>query len=75
MQVEKVTDEVGTAQGHRGIQFVFQTTTEPVQVVFDFYGFGAQFNGATYARIEAAALRSVVSRGYEVKSYAHFLIA
>ncbi len=68
MQVTITTQEIGTMHGHRGIMFTFTTVRdEKKTVTLDFYGNGSAFNGATYPRCEAAALRAMVTAGHEVR--------
>lgn len=75
MQVTDVLQEIGTMHGQRGIQFVFETTDGKRRVTFDFHGAGSNFNGATYAMCEAAALRSATTAGLTVQGWTHFLIS
>ena len=75
-QATSTTQELGTMHGMRGIQFTFTTVRgEKKTVTLDFYGNGSAFNGATYARCEAACLRAMVTAGHEVRpNWTHFLI-
>lgn len=66
---------IGTMTGDRAIQFVFTLADDTKRTVtLDFYRNGSAFNGATYARMESAALRSVIKTGAEVKTFTHFII-
>jgi hypothetical protein len=74
-QVQTTTEEIGTMHGQRGIRFNFTMQDDSqASITFDFYGNGRDFNGAPYARCEAAALRAMVTAGYEVKIWSHFII-
>jgi hypothetical protein len=75
----RMDETVGTMTGVRAIRFEF--TMKPGRgngrhIDFDFYGRGANFNGAAYNRIEAAALRAMADAGLldGVETFTHWLI-
>ena len=76
--VEKMDEIVGTMEGHRAIRIDFKMKdgAPGASVTFDFYGNGAAFNGATYARIESAALRAMADAGRigEIETFSNRLI-
>lgn len=75
LKVAKVTDIIGTMEGHRAIIFTIKTTSgKSLSVPFDFYGAGRSFNGATYARIESAMLGSVAAAGYNIETFTHYVL-
>ncbi|HET9234920.1 MAG TPA: hypothetical protein VFP10_12335 [Candidatus Eisenbacteria bacterium] len=73
-----VNEIIGTMEGHRAIVFHFTLKDgSRKSVSFDFYGTGAVFNGATYARIESAAISSMIAAGFtadHIKTFAHHVL-
>jgi hypothetical protein len=67
------TDQViGTMAGHRAIVFTFALKGQfSKQVQFDFINGDLRFNGATYVRLESAALNSMIRAGYKVETFTH----
>ncbi len=75
-KAQSTNEIIGTMTGARGVQFVFTLKGGGKRTVtLDFYGNGANLNGATYARIESVALGAVVRAGFEVDSSPHFISA
>lgn len=70
-----VNEIIGTMTGARGIKFDFVMKDGSRKgVTFDFYGNGAQFNGAEYKRIESAALGAMMRAGFtEIDTFSHFI--
>lgn len=77
-QAKSTQQIIGTMAGQRAIRFDFtmKNGERGCSVTFDFYRAGAQFDGATYARIEGAALRSMAAAGRlgNVETFTHTLI-
>lgn len=74
-KIEKVTDLVGRAHGHRAIVFHFTTNRGHRSATVDFLSApGSAFEGRRYCEVEAAALRSVIATGVDVSDYSHTLV-